>query len=112
MNRPTTLDADGYVHSTRPHTGDPLALATAIAASSQLTDFVVYEQPGRWYVAGNPVGAITVGPDRVRSTLGGDHTESWSGTPWPQIRAARAPPRRKGRGGDRWGGLVRKHPAI
>src|SRR5690606_13938701 len=78
MNRPTTLDADGYVHSTCPHTGDPLALATAIAASSQLTDFVVYEQPGRWYVAGNPVGAITVGPDRVRSTLGGDHTESWS----------------------------------
>ncbi|MBF6287082.1 salicylate synthase [Nocardia cyriacigeorgica] len=90
MNRPTTLDADGYVHSTCPHTGDPLALATAIAASSQLTDFVVYEQPGRWYVAGNPVGAITVGPDRVRSTLGGDHTESWSGTPWPQIRAALA----------------------
>ncbi|MDO3647768.1 salicylate synthase [Nocardia mangyaensis] len=93
MNRPTTLDADGYVHTVRPHTGDPLALATAIAASGQLTDYIVYEQPGRWYLAGNPVGAITVGPDRLHSTLGGDFTASWSGTPWPHIRAAldRAP---------------------
>ncbi|MBF6175173.1 salicylate synthase [Nocardia blacklockiae] len=93
MNRPTTLEADGYVHSVRPHSRDPLALATAIAASGQLTDYVVYEQHGRWYLAGNPIGAITVGPDRLHSTLGGDHTASWSGTPWPQIRAAldRAP---------------------
>ncbi|MBF6454651.1 salicylate synthase [Nocardia cyriacigeorgica] len=88
MNRHTTLDADGYVHSVRPHTADPLALTTAIAASGQLTDYIVYEQPGRWYLAGNPVGAISVGPDRLHSTLGGDHTASRSGTPWPHIRAA------------------------
>lgn len=90
MNRPTTLDTDGYLHSVHPHTGDPLALATAIAASGQLTDYVVYEKPGRWYLAGNPVGAITVGPDRVHSTLGGEHTTPWSGTPWPLVRAALA----------------------
>lgn len=93
MNRSTTLQPDGYVHSVRPHTGDPLALAAAIATSGQLTDYVVYEQPGRWYLAGNPVGAITVGADRLHSTLSGDYTASWSGTPWPHIRAAldRAP---------------------
>ncbi|MEV0362444.1 salicylate synthase [Nocardia fusca] len=93
MNRSTTLGADDYVHTVRRHNSDPLALAAAIAASGQLTDYVVYEQPGHWYVAGNPIGAVTVGPGRLHTTLGGDHTESWTGTPWPRIRAAldRAP---------------------
>ncbi|MEV3963363.1 salicylate synthase [Nocardia sp. NPDC050193] len=90
MNQSTTLGADDYVATVRPHGSDPLALAAAIAASGQLTDYVVYEQQGSWYVAGNPVGAITVGPRRLHSTLGGTHTESWSGTPWPQVRAALA----------------------
>lgn len=79
---------DDYVHTSHPHNTDPLTLATALAASGKLTDYVVYEQPGRWYVAGNPIGAVTVGPDRLHSTLGGNRTESWSGTPWTQIRAA------------------------
>ncbi|NNH68375.1 salicylate synthase [Nocardia uniformis] len=93
MSRTTALDADHYVHTVRRHNSDPLTLAAAIAASGLLTDYVVYEQPGRWFVAGNPIGAVTVGPDRLHCTLGGDHTESWSGTPWAQIRAAldRAP---------------------
>ncbi|WP_280435244.1 salicylate synthase [Nocardia carnea] len=93
MNRPTTLGVDDYVHTVHPHNTDPLTLAAALAASGQLTDYVVYEQPGRWYVAGNPVGAVTVGRDRLHSTLGGDRTESWRGNPWPQLHAAldRAP---------------------
>ncbi|MBF6208772.1 salicylate synthase [Streptomyces gardneri] len=93
MNRPTTLGADDYVQTVRPHNSDPLTLAATIAASGQLTDYVVYEQPGRWYVAGNPIGAVTVGPHRLHSSLGGEHTESWTGTPWAQIRTAldRAP---------------------
>ncbi|MCC3331506.1 salicylate synthase [Nocardia abscessus] len=93
MNRSTILGADDYAYTVRRHNSDPLALAATIAASGQLTDYVVYEQPGRWYVAGNPIGAVTLGPDRLHSTLGGDRTESWSGTPWAQIHAAldRAP---------------------
>ncbi|MFJ1456693.1 salicylate synthase [Nocardia sp. N2S4-5] len=93
MNPPTTVDADDSVQTVRRHHADPLALAAAIAASGQLTDYVVYEQPGRWYVAGNPIGAVTVRRDRVHSTLGGERTETWSGTPWPRIQAAldRAP---------------------
>lgn len=93
MNRPTTLGVDGYAHTVRPHATDPLTLAAALAASGQLTDYVVYERPGTWYVAGNPIGTVTVGPSRLHTTLGGDRTESWSGTPWPRIHAAldRAP---------------------
>ncbi|MFF7943491.1 salicylate synthase [Nocardia gamkensis] len=93
MNRPTTIGADKYAHTVRPHNHDPMTLAATIAASGLLTDYVVYEQPGRWYVAGNPIGAVTVGPDRLHSSLGGEHTESWTGTPWARIRTAldRAP---------------------
>ncbi|MGV9633227.1 salicylate synthase [Nocardia rhamnosiphila] len=93
MNRPTTLGTDDPVHSVRHHNCDPTTLAAAIAASGQLTDYVVYEHTGRWFVAGNPLGAVTVGPDRLHTTLGGDRTESWSGTPWARIHAAldRAP---------------------
>ncbi|BCK54654.1 salicylate synthase [Nocardia wallacei] len=92
MNPPTTL-GPGYARTVRQHHADPLTLAAAVAASGQLTDYVVYEQPGRWYVAGNPIGAVTVRRDHVHSTLGGDRLESWSGTPWERIRAAldRAP---------------------
>lgn len=93
MNRPSTLGTGDYVDTVLRHNCDPPALAAAIAASGQLTDYLVYEQSGRWYVAGNPIGAVTVGRDRLHTTLGGDRTESWSGTPWAQIRAAldRAP---------------------
>lgn len=88
MNRPTTLGTDDYVDTVLRHDSDPAALAAAIVASGQLTDYMVYEQAGRWYVAGNPIGAVTVDRDRLHTTLGGDRTESWSGTPWTQIRAA------------------------
>ena len=90
MNRPTAND---YVHTVHRHTTDPLTLAASIAASGQLTDYVVYEQAKRWYVAGNPIGAVTVGPDRLHSTIGGAHNETWHGNPWPRIHAAlgRAP---------------------
>ncbi|MGK8522558.1 salicylate synthase [Nocardia asteroides] len=93
MRQPVALGADGYAHTVREHHANPLTLAAAIAASGQLTDYVVYEQPGCWYVAGNPVGAVTVRPGRLHSTLGGEHAESWSGNPWALIRAAldRAP---------------------
>ncbi|WP_280195847.1 salicylate synthase [Nocardia farcinica] len=109
MNQPAVLGAD-YTHTVRGHTGDPIALAAAIAASGQLTDYVVYEQPGRWYVAGNPVGSVTVRPGRLHCTLGGAHTETWSGSPWAQIRAAldRAPmPRWRAYG---WAGFELHRP--
>ncbi|WP_280463056.1 salicylate synthase [Nocardia carnea] len=93
MSRTTALSVDGYAHTVRSHNSDPLTLAAAIAASGHLTDYVVYEDGDRWYIAGNPIGAVTVGPDRLHSTLGGNHTESWCGNPWPRIHAAldRAP---------------------
>ncbi|MEV5651774.1 salicylate synthase [Nocardia sp. NPDC052254] len=93
MTRPTAPDTDDYVHTVHQHDTDPLTLAASIAASGQLTEYVVYEQPGRWYIAGNPIGTVTVGPDRLHTTLGGHHSESWNDNPWPQIHAAleRAP---------------------
>ncbi|AHH19720.1 putative isochorismate synthase/isochorismate-pyruvate lyase MbtI [Nocardia nova SH22a] len=93
MTSTTALEADDYVHTTHRHDTDPLTLAASIAASGRLTDYIVYEQAGRWYVAGNPIGAVTVGPDRLHTTLGGESAESWSGDPWPRIHAAlgRAP---------------------
>ncbi|MFE9098255.1 salicylate synthase [Streptomyces sp. NPDC007264] len=65
---------------------DPLAVVAEIAGSGLFTDYVVYEQEQRWYVAGNPVHEVRVEADVVRTTAGG--TRTWSGAPWEPIRAA------------------------
>ncbi|MGY1869930.1 salicylate synthase [Nocardia gipuzkoensis] len=72
---------------------DPAALAAGIASSGVLREYVVYERAGTWHVGADPVGTVSVSPARIRSTIGGDFEEPWSGTPWPQVRAAlqRAP---------------------
>ncbi|WP_067651907.1 salicylate synthase [Nocardia harenae] len=72
---------------------DPAALAVGIAGSGLLGEYVVYERQGTWHIGADPVGAVSVGPERVGSTIGGDFDEPWSGTPWPQVEAAlrRAP---------------------
>ncbi|MBF6209655.1 salicylate synthase [Nocardia puris] len=99
-------------HTVRPHRGDPVATAAAVAASGLLTDYVVYERPGRWFVAGNPIGAVRVYRDRVHSTLGGEYTEPANGRPWAQIRDAlhRAPtPRWRAYG---WAGFELGRPGA
>lgn len=67
---------------------DPIVLVAAIARSGLLTSYVVYERERRWYVAGNPVGEVTVGSGWLRSTLGGDVLTQWTDTPWPHVQAA------------------------
>ncbi|MCZ4556781.1 salicylate synthase [Rhodococcus maanshanensis] len=77
-----------YTHTVHPGRYDPIALAAAVAGSGLLSSYVVYERGHRWYIAGNPLGEVTVGPGWLRSTLGGERTEHWTGSPWPHVRAA------------------------
>ncbi|MFI6688540.1 salicylate synthase [Streptomyces sp. NPDC050485] len=72
---------------------DPLAVVSAVVGSGALADYVVYERDRRWFVAGDPVGEVIVDARQVRSTLGGEFAEPWSGSPWRAVREAlyRAP---------------------
>lgn len=66
-------------------TFDPLAVVCALAGSGLLGEHVVYERDQRWYVAGDPVGAVTVTAEHVQF---GDFVEPWTATPWQQVRSA------------------------
>jgi salicylate synthetase len=84
----TASGAATYAQEVRRGRFDPISLVTAAAGSGLLTDYVVYERAGRWHLAGNPLGAVLVGPNWLRSTLGSEFAASWADSPWPQARAA------------------------
>ncbi|WP_084496744.1 salicylate synthase [Nocardia amamiensis] len=77
-----------YEHTVLHGRFDPVAMVAALADSRLLTSYVVYERDRTWYLAGDPVGEVTVGAGWLRSTLGGYIEETWTGTPWPRVRAA------------------------
>ncbi|WP_282780101.1 MULTISPECIES: salicylate synthase [unclassified Nocardia] len=102
----------GSAHSHIRGRFDPAAVAAAIAGSGLLRDYVVYERAGRWLIGGNPVGAVTVGPGWLYSTVGGEFTESWTGSPWPRVHTAlrRCPhPRWRALG---WASFELAHPTT
>ncbi|MEU6665605.1 salicylate synthase [Streptomyces sp. NPDC046727] len=63
----------------------PLAVVAQLADSGLLTDYVVYEQGERWYVAGNPVHEVRVDARTIRV---GERTSPWSGAPWELLHSA------------------------
>ncbi|WP_280357223.1 chorismate-binding protein, partial [Nocardia otitidiscaviarum] len=102
----------GSAHSHIRGRFDPVAVAAAVAGSGLLRDYVVYERAGRWLIGGNPVGAVTVGPGWLYSTVGGEFTESWTGSPWPRVHTAlrRCPhPRWRALG---WASFELAHPTT
>jgi salicylate synthetase len=65
---------------------EPLAVVTQLVRSGLLSEYVVYERDGRWFVAANPHSVIRVDGHCVYDGSGGGRP--WSGSPWRAIRSA------------------------
>ncbi|QLY31627.1 salicylate synthase [Nocardia huaxiensis] len=64
---------------------------TALAASDRFGEYVVYEKPGEWVFAADPVGSVELDADELRVTWGGDTTRGpWTGRPAQVIDTALA----------------------
>ncbi|MBL1077624.1 salicylate synthase [Nocardia sp. 2] len=63
----------------------------ALAASDRFGEYVVYEKPGAWVFAADPVGSVELDADELRVTWGGDTTRGpWTGSPAQVVDTALA----------------------
>ncbi|TSE01689.1 salicylate synthase [Skermania sp. ID1734] len=70
---------------------DPLSALTRLAAAEDFVDFVVYEQPGRWVFAANPVASVTLEAEQIRIRVGDeDRRQRWTGSPAKVLESALA----------------------
>ncbi|WP_306364609.1 salicylate synthase [Nocardia sp. CC227C] len=61
---------------------DPVAALTGLAAADRFGEYVVYEKPGEWVFAADPLGGIELDADELRVTWAGDTTATpWTGSP-------------------------------
>ncbi|MFI6870414.1 salicylate synthase [Nocardia sp. NPDC050406] len=61
---------------------DPIAAMTALAAADRFGEYVVYEKPGEWVFAADPIGGVELDAHELRVTWEGRTTSrSWSGRP-------------------------------
>ncbi|MCX4097999.1 salicylate synthase [Nocardia sp. alder85J] len=61
---------------------DAPAAVSALAAAGAFGDYVVYERPGEWVFAADPIGGIELTGDELRVRWGGRHTAGgWAGSP-------------------------------
>ncbi|MER6384959.1 salicylate synthase [Streptomyces sp. NPDC001250] len=63
----------------------PLTVVAQLVGSGLLTDYVVYEQERRWYIAGNPIHDVRLD---ARAIHVGERTSPWSGAPWEPLHSA------------------------
>ncbi|MET8425015.1 salicylate synthase [Nocardia sp. NPDC004860] len=68
---------------------DPVAAVSRLARSGLFGDYVVYERPGAWVFAADPLATIELNTDRVRITARGTTSEeSWTGRPVTALEQA------------------------
>ncbi|MFE9319423.1 salicylate synthase [Nocardia sp. NPDC052278] len=61
---------------------DPVTAVSRLAGSGRFGDHVVYELPGRWVFAADPLGRVELDTDELRvSAAGGATRERWTGRP-------------------------------
>ncbi|MBF6179385.1 salicylate synthase [Nocardia otitidiscaviarum] len=61
---------------------DPIAAVTGLAAADRFGEYVVYEKPGEWVFAADPLGGIELDADELRVSWAGDTTATpWTGSP-------------------------------
>ncbi|WP_324189288.1 salicylate synthase [Nocardia otitidiscaviarum] len=61
---------------------DPIAAVTGLAAADRFGEYVVYEKPGEWVFAADPLGGIELDADELRISWAGDTTATpWTGSP-------------------------------
>lgn len=68
---------------------DPIAAMTALAAADRFGEYVVYEKPGEWVFAADPLGGVELDAHELRVSWDGNTTNgSWAGSPAQVIDAA------------------------
>ncbi|WP_019931423.1 salicylate synthase [Nocardia sp. BMG111209] len=61
---------------------DPAAAVSALASAQRFGEYVVYERPGQWVFAADPLGGIELTADELRVRWADRSTTShWTGTP-------------------------------
>ncbi|UGT39895.1 salicylate synthase [Nocardia yamanashiensis] len=73
------------------HVTDPVAAVTALAAADRFGEYVVYEQPGAWVFAADPLGGIELDAGELRVTWDGETAAGpWDGSPAQAVDRALA----------------------
>ncbi|WP_433665937.1 salicylate synthase [Nocardia sp. CA-136227] len=68
---------------------DPVAAVSRMARSGLFGDYVVYERPGAWVFAADPLATIELDTDKVRITASGTtREEPWTGRPVTALERA------------------------
>ncbi|MFC9892665.1 salicylate synthase [Nocardia sp. NPDC127579] len=61
---------------------DPAAAMADLAAADRFGEYVMYERPGQWVFAADPIGAVELDAGELRVTWDGETTVSaWTGRP-------------------------------
>ncbi|WP_067477892.1 salicylate synthase [Nocardia amamiensis] len=61
---------------------DPAAAMSQLAASERFGEYVMYERPGEWVFAADPLGSVELDVRELRVTWAGQSTtSSWAGNP-------------------------------
>ena len=73
------------------HVTDPAAAMARLAVSDRFGEYVMYEQPGVWVFAADPLGSVELDAGELRTIWGGETTaRAWSGSPATAIDTALA----------------------
>ncbi|WP_067568406.1 salicylate synthase [Nocardia acidivorans] len=70
---------------------DPVAAVAALAAADRFGEYVVYERPGVWVFAADPIGGVELDADELRVSWDGETTSgAWEGSPAQAVDRALA----------------------
>ncbi|MFE3542563.1 salicylate synthase [Nocardia sp. NPDC059177] len=70
---------------------DPAAAMASLAAADRFGEYVVYEQPGEWVFAADPLGTVELDAGELRVRWGEETTaRAWTGSPAQVVDAALA----------------------
>ncbi|TCJ94173.1 salicylate synthase [Nocardia alba] len=70
---------------------DPAAAMARLAISDRFGEYVMYEQPGVWVFAADPLGSVELDAGELRTVWDGETTaRAWTGSPATAIDAALA----------------------
>ncbi|GGN84827.1 putative anthranilate synthase component I TrpE2/ Salicylate synthase MbtI [Nocardia rhizosphaerihabitans] len=85
---------------------DPAAAMSRLAAADRFGEYVMYEQPGGWVFAADPLGSVELDAGELR-TVWGDKTtaRAWTGSPAQVVDAALAELPLEGRNAYGWIGF-------
>ncbi|MFI1914261.1 salicylate synthase [Nocardia sp. NPDC020380] len=73
------------------YVSDPVAAVSALAAADRLGEYVVYERPGEWVFAADPIGGVELDAHELRTNWDGKVTTGpWDGSPAQAVDRALA----------------------